>query len=100
MYRRFADAARVPILANMTEFGMTPLATKETLAACGVDIVLYPLSAFRAMNRAAQTVYEAIRRDGTQEAVVPMMQTRAELYASIDYHVFEEELDRAGGGQE
>lgn len=93
-YCRFADAAGVPILANMTEFGMTPLATAQTLAAAGVDVVLYPLSAFRSMNKAAQNVFEAIRRDGTQEGVLETMQTRAELYDSIGYYAYEEELDR------
>ena len=94
-YRRFADAAGVPILANMTEFGMTPLATTDALAEAGVDLVLYPLSAFRAMNKAAQNVYEIIRREGTQQGVLGTMQTRAELYDSIGYHAYEEELDRA-----
>ena len=97
MYRLFADAAKVPILANMTEFGMTPLSTTKELANAGVGLVLYPLSAFRAMNKAAQNVYEAIRRDGTQSNVVHTMQTRAELYESIDYDAYEEKLNREGG---
>ncbi len=97
MYRRFADAAKAPILANMTEFGLTPLSTTKELADAGVGLVLYPLSAFRAMNKAAQNVYEAIRRDGTQANVVNTMQTREELYESIDYHAFEAQLDREGG---
>jgi methylisocitrate lyase len=96
MYRLFARATKVPILANMTEFGMTPLATTEELAAVDVAMVLYPLSAFRAMNRAARTVYDAIRKDGTQTSVVHIMQTRSELYESINYHQYEEELDRKG----
>ena len=94
MYRRFADAVKVPILANMTEFGLTPLSTVQELASVGVRLVLYPLSAFRAMNKAAQNVYQAIRRDGTQANVVSTMQTREELYESINYHAFEEQLDR------
>ena len=96
MYRRFADAAKAPILANMTEFGLTPLSTTKELANAGVGLVLYPLSAFRAMNKAAQNVYEAIRRDGTQANVVNTMQTREELYESIGYHAFEAQLDREG----
>ena len=93
MYRRFVDAVKVPVLANITEFGQTPLFTVDQLRDCGVGIVLYPLSAFRAMNKAAQTVYETIRRDGTQAAVVPMMQTRQELYDAIGYWDFEKKLD-------
>lgn len=93
-YSRFVDAVRVPVLANITEFGKTPLFTRDELAAAGVAMVLYPLSAFRAMNKAAETVYEAIRRDGTQQAVLPLMQTREELYERIGYHAFEQALDR------
>jgi methylisocitrate lyase len=92
-YRRFADAARVPILANITEFGVTPLFTVDELAGAGVGIVLYPLSAFRAMNAAALAVYEALRRDGTQTRLVSTMQTRAELYDFLDYHAYERKLD-------
>lgn len=99
MYRSFADAARVPILANMTEFGLTPLSTAQELASVGVSLVLYPLSAFRAMNKAAQNVYQAIRSDGTQLNVVHTMQTRNELYESINYQAFEEKLDRQWGGK-
>lgn len=99
MYRSFADAARVPILANMTEFGLTPLSTAQELASVGVSLVLYPLSAFRAMNKAAQNVYQAIRSDGTQVNVVHTMQTRNELYESINYQAFEEKLDRQWGGK-
>jgi methylisocitrate lyase len=92
-YRRFADAARVPILANITEFGVTPLFTVDELAGAGVGIVLYPLSAFRAMNAAALTVYETLRREGTQKRVVSSMQTRAQLYDVLDYHAYERKLD-------
>jgi len=92
-YRRFADATRVPILANITEFGVTPLFTVAELADAGVGIALYPLSAFRAMNAAALAVYETLRRDGTQKPVVAAMQTRAELYEFLDYHAYERKLD-------
>lgn len=92
-YRQFAEAAGVPVLANITEFGQTPLFTVEELRGAGVGLVLYPLSAFRAMNKAAETVYQAIRRDGTQREVVDMMQTRSELYDRIDYHRYERKLD-------
>ena len=92
-YRRFRDAVGVPILANITEFGQTPLFTTSELASAGVDIVLYCCGAYRAMNKAALTVYEAIRRDGTQKAVVPLMQTRDELYEFLDYHSYERKLD-------
>ncbi|MDR6679467.1 methylisocitrate lyase [Pseudomonas oryzihabitans] len=94
MYRQFAQAVGVPILANITEFGATPLFTTEELAGAEVSLVLYPLSAFRAANRAAENVYTAIRRDGSQQAVVDTMQTRAELYDRIDYHRYEDQLDR------
>jgi methylisocitrate lyase len=93
-YRRFVDAVKVPVLANITEFGKTPLFSVEELRTAGVGIVLYPLSAFRAMNKAAETVYESIRRDGHQRNVVDMMQTREELYERIGYHDFESRLDR------
>ncbi|WP_394823865.1 methylisocitrate lyase [Pendulispora albinea] len=92
-YRRFADLAKVPILANITEFGATPLFTTRELTSAGVAIALYPLSAFRAMNRAADDVYRAIRRDGTQKHVLSSMQTRAELYDVIGYHAYEQKLD-------
>lgn len=95
MYKQFADATGVPILANITEFGSTPLYTTDELASVDVSLVLYPLSAFRAMNKAAQTVYNALRTDGTQKNVVDIMQTRSELYESIDYHKFEDYLDNA-----
>jgi methylisocitrate lyase len=92
-YRRFADAVGVPVLANITEFGKTPMFTRSELAGAGAAMVLYPLSAFRAMNKAAERVYEAIRRDGTQRAVLDTMQTREELYESIGYHAYEAKLD-------
>ncbi len=98
-YRRFVDALKVPLLANITEFGQTPLFTLEELRGAGVAMALYPLSAFRAMNKAAQRVYEAIRRDGTQRAVIDTMQTREELYEVIAYHDYERKLDRLFGGK-
>ncbi|HGM7195546.1 TPA: methylisocitrate lyase [Serratia marcescens] len=93
MYRRFAEATQVPILANITEFGATPLFTTEELRSALVDMALYPLSAFRAMNRAAERVYRALREEGTQKSVIDTMQTRNELYESINYYLFEEKLD-------
>lgn len=93
MYRRFADAVKVPVLANITEFGHTPLFTVDELRGVGVSMVLYPLSAFRAMNKAAQLVYETLRRDGTQKAVLDRMQTRQELYDTIGYWDYERKLD-------
>jgi methylisocitrate lyase len=92
-YSRFAAETGLPILANITEFGMTPLFTVEELRGAGVAIVLYPLSAFRAANKAAQNVYQHIRKDGTQKDVVDTMQTRKELYDSIGYYGYEEKLD-------
>ena len=93
MYRKFKDAVKVPILANITEFGQTPLFTTGELASAGVDMALYCCSAYRAMNKAALDVYRAIRRDGTQKNVLDAMQTRAELYDVLDYHAYEEKLD-------
>jgi methylisocitrate lyase len=93
MYRKFADAVKVPILANITEFGQTPLYTVQELAGAGVAMVLYPLSAFRAMNAAALRVYQALRKDGTQRGVLELMQTRDELYDFLDYHAYERKLD-------
>ncbi|HIE3983311.1 TPA: methylisocitrate lyase [Serratia marcescens] len=93
MYRRFAEATQVPILANITEFGATPLFTTDELRSTQVDMALYPLSAFRAMNRAAERVYRALREEGTQKSVIDTMQTRNELYESINYYLFEEKLD-------
>jgi methylisocitrate lyase len=92
-YKRFTDAVSVPVLANITEFGSTPLFSVDELASAGVGIVLYPLSAFRAMNKAAEQVYEAIRRDGHQRNVIDTMQTREELYDRIGYHDYERRLD-------
>ena len=93
MYKTFADRVKAPILANITEFGATPLYTTEELASVDVSLVLYPLSAFRAMNKAAENVYTALRRDGTQKNVIDTMQTRMELYDAIGYHAFEQSLD-------
>ncbi|HEB4872673.1 TPA: methylisocitrate lyase [Kluyvera ascorbata F0526] len=93
MYRRFADAVQVPILANITEFGATPLFTTDELRSAHVAMALYPLSAFRAMNRAAEQVYNVLRQEGTQKSVIDMMQTRNELYESINYYQYEEKLD-------
>jgi methylisocitrate lyase len=93
-YRRFADTVGLPILANITEFGKTPLFNVEQLREAGVSLALYPLSAFRAMSKAALAVYDTIRRDGSQQAAVPAMQTRAELYDVLGYHHFEQTLDR------
>lgn len=93
MYRQFADAVQVPILANITEFGATPLFTTDELRSANVAMALYPLSAFRAMNRAAEKVYNVLRQEGTQKSVIDIMQTRNELYESINYYQFEEKLD-------
>jgi methylisocitrate lyase len=93
MYKQFAAAVKVPVLANITEFGSTPLFTVDELAGADVSIVLYPLSAFRAMNQAALNVYRHVRQDGTQKNVVDTMQTRAELYEFLDYHAYEQKLD-------
>jgi methylisocitrate lyase len=92
-YNKFAQAVRVPILANITEFGSTPLFTVDELRTADVSLVLYPLSAFRAMSKAALAVYGAIRTEGTQKNVVNLMQTRAELYEHLGYHAFEQKLD-------
>lgn len=93
MYRKFADAVQVPILANITEFGATPLFTTDELRSANVAMALYPLSAFRAMNRAAEKVYNVLRQEGTQKSVIDIMQTRNELYESINYYQYEEKLD-------
>ncbi len=93
MYKRFKEAVRVPVLANITEFGHTPLYTREELGSVGVDIVLHCCSAYRAMNAAALATYQAIRRDGTQKNVLGLMQTRADLYQYLDYHAYEAKLD-------
>ena len=92
-YRQFKEAVRVPILANITEFGQTPLFTVDELRSANVDIVLYCCGAYRAMNKAAQTFYETVRRDGTQKSLVPIMQTREQLYDFLDYHRYEQKLD-------
>lgn len=92
-YRAFVERVGAPVLANLTEFGATPLFTVEELRGVGVSVALYPLSAFRAANAAALRVYEAIRREGTQASVVDTMQTRAELYGFLDYHAYERKLD-------
>ena len=94
MYARFADEVKVPILANITEFGSTPMFTLDQLRPARVAIALYPLSAFRAMNKAALNVYQSLRREGTQQSVLDTMQTRAELYDYLDYHSFEQKLDQ------
>jgi len=96
-YREFTSRIKVPVLANLTEFGRTPLFTTSELAGVGIRLVLYPLSAFRAMSQAALAVYEIIRGDGTQKAALPRMQTREELYRVLDYHAYEEKLDRLFG---
>jgi methylisocitrate lyase len=93
-YREFVDAVRVPVLANITEFGATPLFTTEQLGDAGVSIALYPLSAFRAANAAALKVYQTLRSDGTQQAVIDIMQSRMDLYDYLGYHEFEQKLDR------
>ncbi len=92
-YAQFARVARVPILANMTEFGKTPLWPAAELGRSGVDMVLYPLSAFRAMSRAAELVYQTLRQKGTQAGLIDQMQTREELYANLNYHAYEQKLD-------
>lgn len=94
MYRKFAQAVKVPVLANITEFGATPLYTLDQLRGADVSLALYPLSAFRAMNLAALKVYQALRRDGTQQGVLDTMQTRADLYDYLDYHSYEQKLDQ------
>jgi len=93
MYRKFADAVKVPILANITEFGKTPLFTVDELRSAGAAMVLYPLTAFRAMNKAAFEVYKRVKAEGTQKNLVPAMQTREELYEFLNYHSYEEKLD-------
>jgi methylisocitrate lyase len=93
MYRKFKAAVKVPILANITEFGKTPLFSVDELRSANVDIALYPLSAFRAMNQAALGVYGALRREGSQKSVVGTMQTRDDLYKYLGYHAYEQKLD-------
>ena len=99
MYRRVKDAVKVPVLANITEFGKTPLYTRDELGPAGVDIVLHCCSAYRAMNLAALKVYKAIRRDGTQQNVLADMQTRDDLYKYLDYHAYERKLDELFSSQ-
>lgn len=93
-YRQFTSTINVPVLANLTEFGQTPMFTKTELAEAGVGLILYPLSAFRAMSKAAENVYRALREDGTQSNVIDTMQSRTELYDVLGYHEYEERLDR------
>ena len=92
-YRQFTSVVKVPVLANITEFGKTPLFTVEELAGAGAQLVLYPLSAFRAMSKAAENVYGSLRREGTQKSVLGLMQTRVELYEVLGYHEYEQKLD-------
>lgn len=92
-YQQFAEAVKAPVLANITEFGKTPLFTTAELASAGVSMALYPLSAFRAMNAAALKVYQSLRAEGTQRQVIDLMQTRAELYDYLGYHQYEQKLD-------
>ena len=96
-YKRFSAAISKPILANITEFGLTPLFTRDELGAHGVSMILYPLSAFRAMNKAAENIYESIRHEGTQSNVIDTMQTREELYERINYYEYEKALDKTLG---
>jgi methylisocitrate lyase len=99
MYKQFSVAVKVPVLANITEFGSTPLFTVDELRGADVSMVLYPLSAFRAMNQAALTVYQAVKKDGTQKNVVNIMQTRMDLYDHLGYHAFEQKLDTLFKGE-
>ena len=99
MYKQFVDAVKVPVLANITDFGSTPLFTVSELATADVRIVLYPLSAFRAMNQAALNVYQAVKKDGTQKNILDTMQTRMELYDHLNYHSFEQKLDELFRGE-
>ncbi|EJD6047096.1 methylisocitrate lyase [Providencia rettgeri] len=93
MYQKFTNNTSAPVLANLTEFGQTPLFTLDELRCVGIAIALYPLSAFRAMNKAAEQVYTTLRKEGTQKSVIPLMQTREELYQSIHYYDYEQKLD-------
>ena len=99
MYKQFAAAVKVPVLANITEFGSTPLFTIDELRGVDVSMVLYPLSAFRAMNQAALKVYQAVRKDGSQQNVIDLMQSRVDLYEHLGYHVFEQKLDELFRGE-
>jgi len=98
-YKQITGSLKVPVLANITEFGVTPLFSTSELAAVGVQMALYPLSAFRAMNKAAENIYETIRRVGTQKSLLNSMQTREELYARIDYYKYENALDKIFGNE-
>ncbi|NNF67347.1 MAG: methylisocitrate lyase, partial [Gammaproteobacteria bacterium] len=98
-YRQFTDAVGVPVLANITEFGKTPLFTTKELGDAGVELVLYPLSAFRAMSAAALKVYQTLRDEGTQSSVIDTMQTREELYDMLGYHEYEQKLDKLFSGK-
>ncbi len=100
MYKEFSRAVKVPVLANITEFGSTPLYTVDELRGAEVSMVLYPLTAFRAMSKAALCVYKTVRSEGTQKNLIDAMQTRSELYDYLDYHVFEEKLDKIFSGEE
>ena len=100
MYADFKRATGVPVLANVTEFGHSPLFTREELGAVGVDMVLYCCAAYRAMNAAALNVYKTIRSEGTQRSLIPEMQTRMELYQFLDYHAYEDKLDQLFAAQE
>lgn len=93
MYQQFTSNTSAPVLANLTEFGQTPLFTLDELRSVDIAIALYPLSAFRAMNKAAEQVYTTLRKEGTQKSVIPLMQTREELYQSIHYYDYEQKLD-------
>ena len=99
MYKKFADTVKAPVLANITEFGSTPLFTIDELRQVDVSMVLYPLSAFRAMNQAALKVYQSVRQDGTQQNVINLMQSRADLYEHLGYHAFEQKLDALFRGE-
>jgi methylisocitrate lyase len=99
-YRKFVEAVEVPVLANITEFGATPLFTTQQLTEVGVSIALYPLSAFRAASKAALDVYEAIRREGSQQNVLEMMQTREELYDHLEYHEYEKKIDQLNASKQ
>jgi len=99
MYKQFAEAVKLPVLANITEFGSTPLFTVDELRSADVSMVLYPLSAFRAMNQAALNVYKTVRTEGTQKNVLNLMQTRAELYDYLGYHAYEQKLDELFKGE-
>jgi methylisocitrate lyase len=93
-FQQFCTQIKAPVLANITEFGKTPMLTREELASAGVSMVLYPLTAFRAMSKAAQTVYQTLAKEGTQQSLLPHMQTRDQLYETLNYHHYEQQIDR------